>query len=154
MVNHPTSSSSGALAHVGDTLDLQTPSGKHFQITLMQVVDPARSTGQSSSKSKSGKSKEKFVATVFRVTNTSSQELSADGTSDANLVGSDGQTYLPDHESLTECTGNPAKYQFLAAGKSVTSCVPYQVRTSVKIAKVQFFPGAGSGKDYGEWLVP
>ena len=148
MVNHPTGSSGGALAHVGATLDLQSQSGRHFQITLTQVVDPAHSTGHTSAKSN-----KRFVATMFRVTNTSGQALSGDGTFDANLVGSDGQTYLPDHQSLTDCAGETTQYH-IAAGKSATSCVPYQVRKSVTIAKVQFFPAAGSAKDYGEWVVP
>jgi hypothetical protein len=149
VVNHPSGASSGALAHVGATLQLESTSGRHFQITLTQVADPAHSTGHTS-----GTSNKRFVATVFRVTNTSGQTLSGDGNFDANLVGSDGQAYLPDHnQKLTECGADKTQYQ-LAAGKTATSCVAFQVRTSITIAKVQFFPAAASAKDYGEWLVP
>lgn len=149
VINHPTGAGSGSTAHVGDTLQLQTAaSGKHFDVTLTQLVDPAQTTGRSSAQS--GK---RFIAALFRIDNTSDQTLSGDGNQDANLVGSNGQIYLPDHQTLSQCGSDTTQYQ-LSSGHSSTSCVAFQVSTSVHIDKVQYYPGAGSAKAYGEWLVP
>jgi hypothetical protein len=148
VVNHANGATSGAAAHVGATLDLKTQSGRGFTITLKQVVDPATATN-----SKSPPSGKRFIATVFGVSNTSGQTLSTDGDLDANLVGSNGTSYLPDHRSLSECASHTPRVQ-LAGGKSGTSCESFQVPSSVKITKVQFYPAAGSASDYGEWLVP
>jgi hypothetical protein len=148
VVNHPSGASSGALAHVGDTLDLHSESGKAFQMTLTQVADPAQATNNAAAKNN-----KRFVAVLFHVTNTSSQTLAADGNADANLVGSNSHTYLPVHQSLKECDSHTTQFQ-LAPGKSGTSCVAFEVNSSVTISKVQFFPAAGAAKDYGEWLVP
>jgi hypothetical protein len=148
VVDHPAGSTSGALAHVGDTLDLQSQSGKPFQMTLTQVADPAHGTNKTTAPS--GK---RFVAVVFRVTNTSSQSISADGNTDTNLVGSNGRTFLAYHQNLTECRNDTTQFQ-LSAGKSTNACVAFLARKSVKIVQVQFYPAAGSAKDYGQWLVP
>jgi hypothetical protein len=146
VVNH--AASGGGVAHVGATLQLKTQAGRNFNITLTQIADPATSTNQSSPPK--GK---RFIAAVFHISNTSGQTLTTDGDLDANLVGNNGQIYLPNHRSLSECSSHTPKVQ-LASGKSGTSCESFQVATSIKIAKVQFYPAAGSASDYGEWLVP
>ena len=147
VVNHPVGASSGPLARVADTLDLQTQAGRHFEMTLTKVVDHAHGTNNSSP----GHNR-RFIAVLFAVKNTSDQALNADGNADANLVGSNGQVYLPAHQSLRECGSQTTQFQ-LAGGKSGNSCVAFEVNNAVSIAKVQFFPAAGSAKDYGEWLV-
>jgi hypothetical protein len=147
LVNHPAGASSGSVARVGDTLDLQNQAGRHFEMTLAKVVDHAHGTNNSSP----GHNK-RFIAILFAVRNTSDQALNTDGNADANLVGSNGQIYLPAHVTLRECGGETTQFQ-LAGGKSGTSCVAFEVNNEVPIAKVQFFPAAGAAKDYGEWLV-
>jgi hypothetical protein len=148
VVNHAVGSSGGGPAHVGATLDLQSQAGHHFHISLTKLVDPAQSTNQSAPPKN-----KRFVAALFQLTNTSSQTLAVNGDLDANLVGSNGQVYLPDHHALSDCTSHTAKVQ-LASGKSGTSCESFQVPTAVSISKVQFYPAAGSASDYGEWLAP
>ena len=98
MVNHANGATSGAVAHVGATLDLKTQAGRSFTITLKQVVDPATATN-----GKSAPSGKRFIATVFGLDNPSGQTVSTDGDLDANLVGSNGTSYLPNHRSLSEC---------------------------------------------------
>jgi hypothetical protein len=145
VVNHATG---GGLAHVGTTLVLNTQAGRKFDISVKQVADPAQRTDQ-----KSAPSGKRFVAALFDVTNTGGGTLSTDAGLDANLVGSNGNIYLPTHQTLSECGSSTAKVA-LGAGKSGTTCVGFQVPSSVKITKVQFYPAAGSASDYGEWLVP
>ena len=147
LVNQAVGSSSGA-AHVGGTLDLKNQAGRDFHITLAKVADPAQAVNQNAPAS--GK---RFIAAIFNVDNISSQALSINGALDANIIGSDGNTYTPTHNALSDCGSDTVKVQ-LAAGKSGASCVSFEIKTSVNVAKVQFYPAAGSASDYGEWLVP
>jgi len=137
----------GAVAHVGDTLDLKTAAGNPFQMTLTQVTTDAHATSGSAGKNK------RFIAVMFQVTDTASQAIAGDSNADANLLAADGQAYLPDHTQLRECGSTTTQYH-VAPGKTSHSCVAFRVRTSVKITQVQFFPAAGSASDYGQWLVP
>jgi len=148
VVDHPTGSSSGAVAHVGDTLDLQSQSGKHFSMTLTQIVD--RAHGTNGATAPSGK---RFVAVKFKVTNTSNQSVSAQGNTDATVVGSNSKTFLPDQQTLKECAGDTTQFH-LAPGNSTNTCIAFVMRKSVNVAVVQFYPAAGSAKAYGQWLVP
>jgi hypothetical protein len=138
----------GGVAHVGATLDLKTQSGRSFHITLNKVVDPAQATNNTSPPK--GK---RYIATLFTITNTSGQTIATNGDLDANLVGSNGNTYLPAHKALSACANATAKVQ-LAVGKTGVTCQSYQVDKSVSITQVQFYPAAGAAKDYGQWLVP
>ena len=142
-----TAEGSSSPAHSGDTLTLKTASGHAFGITLTQIVDPAHGQG-----STAPKHLHYFVATVFKITNNSGDGISGDAAADANLVESNGNVILPAKVATTACAGTSPKYH-VAAGKSTTTCVSYTVKDGVKITQVQFFPAAGSGPDYGEWLT-
>ena len=146
LVNHPAGSTS--VAHTGDTLVLVTGAGHQFSIELSQVVDPATATGNTSPKH--GR---RFVATLFKLTNNSGDGISGDANADADLVGSDGTTYSPAHVTLSACNGTSGSAYHLASGKSGTSCVAFEVPTTVTIKQVQFFPAAGGASKYGEWLA-
>jgi len=145
LVNH--SSGSSTPATVGDTLALHTAAGHPFSVTLTQVVDPAQGSGSSTPPNG-----DRYVATVFKITNNSGEGISGNAAADANLVGANGNTYLPAHVTTATCAGNGSKYH-LSSGSSATACVSFQLKTQVGLTKVQFFPAAGSASDYGEWLV-
>jgi hypothetical protein len=145
LVNHAQGSS--AAARIGDTLTLETASGHPFTITLTQVADPAHGQG-----SATPHHLHYFVATRFRITDTSGDGISGDTAADANLVESNGNVILPAKVSTKTCLDLAPKYH-LAAGKSASTCVSYEVKAGVTVTQVQFFPAAGSGPDYGEWLT-
>jgi len=146
LINH--ASGSTAVAHTGDTLTLQNPSGRHFDITLTQIVDPAQGVGKTVPKT--GK---RFVAVVFQLGNSQGPSFTVNSNLDADLVGSNGQTYLPSHVSLRQCEKDTIQFQ-LSSGQTANSCVAFQVKKSITATKVQFYPAAASANDYGEWLVP
>lgn len=146
LVDHPSGSSS--VAHVGDTLRLQTQSGKQFDMTLVSVTDPAHaSSGAGASHDR------RYIAVQWKVTDTGGSGISGNTAADANLVGSNGNDYLPAHVTLKECTGNGPKFN-ASAGKTVSACTAFEVKNSVTITQVQFSPAAGAAADYGQWLVP
>jgi hypothetical protein len=146
LINHPSGSS--GVAHVGDTLDLTTLSGKHFAATLTQVIDPA--TG----KKVSAGSGKRFVATVFRITNSSGSSLQQNLGADVLVFDSSGNQYVHFHADLSDCSGATAAQLTVGVGQSATACAAFKLRNSVKVAKVQFIPTAGAANDYGEWIVP
>ena len=145
LVNHAPGSS--AAARTGDTLELHTGSGHAFDITLTQVADPAHGQG-----SATPHHNHRFVATLFKITNKSGEGVSGNAAPDANLVGSNGTVILPAKVSTSECSGISSKYN-LKPGQTATACVSFEVQSILPITKVQFFPAAGAGKDYGEWLT-
>jgi len=148
LVDHPAGTTSG-IAHVGDTLDLYTLSGKHFSVTLTKVIDPA--TG---SKKASPGGGERFVATVFRITNTSGKQLQANLGADTVVLSSTGTQYNHDRVELTECSGSSNEQFTLNSGQSKTLCAAFRLHNSVTVAKVQFLPTVGAANDYGQWDVP
>ena len=83
LVDHPAGSNT-ALAHVGDTLDLYTLSGKHFSVQLTKVIDPA------TAKKANAGSGRRFVAIVFHITNTSDKQLQANLGADTLVLSSSG----------------------------------------------------------------
>lgn len=145
VIDHPAGSS--AVAHVGDTLDLETAAGRPFQLTLTQVVDPAQGTNGAATNNR------RFIAVMFHFSNTSDHSLIGDSNSDANVVGSNGAVYSAVHQAVTECGSNSTTYK-VSPGQTATNCVAFEVKTSVSITRVLFYPAAGQAADYGQWQVP
>lgn len=145
VVDHPSGSSTAA--HVGDTLALTTANGRSFQVTVTKIVDPAQGSGSSAAKGR------RYIAVELQIENTSSHQLSGNGNADANLIGANGTSYVPAHVTLKDCGSAGPQYQ-VAPGKSTTSCIAFDVKKAVHVAKVQFYPAAGFASDYGQWLVP
>jgi len=73
---------------------------------------------------------------------------------DATLIGSDGQTYTADFDTLAGCTNFAHGQYQLGTGESSTGCVAFQVPTGVTVAKVKYSPNSGFSGDFGEWIVP
>ena len=146
-VNKPPGSSQ--VAHVGDSLDLVTASGKHLTVTLTKVVDPAR--GGAHVTLPHGR---RFVALLLRITNTSQQDLQGDSAANSTLVDSSGRDYVPASVSLVECNNQPSGHFNVSAGNSINMCEPFEVHNSATVTKYQFYPTAGGASDFGEWLVP
>jgi hypothetical protein len=155
-VNTPATSHSSAstaptksVAHVGATLSLSA-GGASEQVTLLQVIDPAQGADQFNTPDP-GK---RFVATVFRITNTGTAAGQGDADNDAAVIGSDGQSYTADLDTVGECTDFDDGSFSLGPGESVTGCVVFQLPTGTTVARVQWTPASGFASVFGEWLVP
>ena len=136
------------VAHVGSTL---TVSGDNqtADMTLAQVIDPAQGADQYTT-SDAGK---RFVGVNFVIAATAGT-LSGDANNDANVTGSDNQTYNADFSNIVGCTNFSSGSYTIAQGSTSTGCVIYQIPTGVKVSKVQFSLSGGFGGTAGEWLVP
>ena len=145
VIDHPSGSSS--VAHVGDTLDLQTGQGQPFQITLTKVADPATPTSGHPSTGK------RYIGVLFHLNNTSGHTLSGDSNEDVNIIGSNGRSYTTTHQTLHDCNGALVLFK-VSGGSQDNICVTFEIKKSVGVSQVQFSPAAGTATDYGQWNVP
>jgi hypothetical protein len=115
----------------------------------VQVIDPAQ-PGQYTLSPAAG---DRYVATVFAITNTSGSALTGNANIEASVIGSDNQTYNAYPVPVSGCTNFNYGQVQLAAGESTTGCVVFPVPTGVSVVKVKYGGYAGQG-DFGVWLNP
>ena len=136
-------------AHPSSTLAFRDDNGVKYSVTLVNVIDPARGADQFTTP----QSGYRFVATLFRITDTGNGATSDDANSDATVIGSNDQTYSADFNDVAECTNfNSGSYQ-LDPGQSATGCVVFQVPNGVGVKRVDWSPSGGFGASFGEWNI-
>jgi hypothetical protein len=80
--------------------------------------------------------------------------LSDDANNDATLIGSNGQTYTADFDSIAGYTNfNNGEYNVSAAENSVGAVI-FQLPLTVKVTKIEWSANGGFGGAPAEWLVP
>ena len=99
---------------------------------------------------------ERFVGAVFTIKAVSRDgPQQQDSDSNAALVGSDGQTYLPDIIPIVGYTDFAVGEIHAAPGESTTGDVAFQVPTGVKVSKVQWSTFSSLGVESTiQWNVP
>lgn len=144
----PTTTPSAAPAGLGSYFTVQDGSGDTYRVTLDKIIDPAKGA-DSFTQPDNGK---RFVGAVFTITalNGSPRDESADN--DAVIVGSNGQTYTSDFDTIAGYTDFSNGQINVAQGEKATGAVTFQVPTGVKVSKVQWTPAAGFG-DTVQWNV-
>jgi Domain of unknown function (DUF4352) len=130
-----------AAAVVGSSFHVSDGSGDSYRVTLSSVIDPAQGADQFSTPDK-GK---RFVGTVFTITALTGSPQNEDANSDAALIGSDGQTYTADFNSIAGYTNFNNGTINVAQGDTAKGAVTFQVPDGVKVAQVQWTPGGGFG---------
>jgi hypothetical protein len=150
-----TSKSNPAAAHqpttagIGSYFDVQDSSGNTYRVTLAKVIDPAKGSDQFTTPD-NGK---RFVGAVFTIKALNGSPSNEDANSDAALVGSNGQTYTADFDSIAGYTNFNSGSIDVAQGDTVTGAVTFQVPTGVAVSKVQWTPDGGFGSTV-QWNVP
>jgi hypothetical protein len=145
-----TTTPTASKGHVGATINLSGSSGASADVTLTQIIDPAQGGDQYTTPD-DGK---RFVGAVMTIKNVGTSAFTGDAASNSTIMGSDGQIYTPDFNSLAGCTDfDNGQYQ-LGAGESATGCVAFQIPNGVTVVKFKFNPDAGYASDFGEWAVP
>jgi len=147
----PSATHVAAPARLGSYLDVQDSSGDTYEVALTKIIDPAHSTDQITPDN--GK---RFVGAVFTI-----KVISGDGPqqedaeNDAALVGSDGQTYIPEIIAIAGYTDFAVGEVHAAPGESTTGAVTFQVPTGVKVSKVQWSTFSSFGvRSTVQWNVP
>ena len=142
----PTNSLSGP---VGTSYTVTDQSGNKMAVTLTQVIDPAQGADQFTSP----QSGNRFVGAVFDIKGINGT-FSDDANSNATLIGSNGQTYTADFDSIAGYTNfNNGEYS-VSAGESSVGAVTFQVPVAVTVSKIEWSANGGLGGAPAEWLIP
>lgn len=141
----PSNSLSGP---VGTVYTVTDPSGDKMSVTLTKVIDPAQGADQFTTPDNGNR----FVGTVFSI-NGMSGTFSDDANNDATLIGSNGQTYTADFDSIAGYTNfNDGEYT-VGPGENSVGAVTFRVPVTVKLAKIEWSANGGFGGAPAEWLV-
>lgn len=142
----PSSSLSGP---VGTAYTANDGSGNKMSVTLTRVIDPAQGSDQFNTPDNGNR----FVGAVFSITGITGT-FSDDANNDATLIGSNGQTYTADFDTIAGYTNfNGGEYNVSAGEKSV-GAVTFQVPLAVKVTKIEWSANGGLGGAPAEWQVP
>ena len=142
----PTSSLSGP---VGTSYAVTDESGNKMSVTLTQVIDPAQGADQFNSP----QSGNRLVGAVFDIKGINGT-FSDDANNDATLIGSNGQTYTADFDSIAGYTNfNHGEYS-VSAGESSVGAVTFQVPGAVTVSKIEWSANGDLGGAPAEWLIP
>jgi hypothetical protein len=113
------------------------------------VIDPAQGADQFTTPDNGNR----FVGAVFTITGTSGT-LSDDANNDATLIGSNGQTYTADFDSIAGYTNfNNGEYN-VSAGENSAGAVTFQLPLTVNVTKIEWSANGGFGGAPAEWLIP
>lgn len=137
----PTDDTTGA---VGDTFKVTDSSGNVYDVTLIKIVNPAQGTDEFNTPD-NGKH---FVGAVFTLTGESGSS-SDDANNDAVLVGSDGQDYTTDFDTIQGYTDFNDGEWSVSSGQTVKGAVTFQVPNGVSVASVQW--GGMFGSQPATW---
>lgn len=147
----PSATHLAAPARPGTYIDVQDSSGDTYGVTLTKIIDPAHSSDRVTPSNG-----ERFVGAVFTIkaiTGDGPQQENAEN--DAALVGSGGQTYIPDIIPITGYTDFAVGEIHAVPGGSTTGAVTFQVPTGVKVSKVQWSTFSSFGvRSTVQWNVP
>ncbi|MFI5035329.1 MAG: DUF4352 domain-containing protein [Acidimicrobiales bacterium] len=145
-----TSTTTRPLPNSSSTISFKDLSGSPYKVTVAALIDPAQAADQFTTPDP-GK---RFIGVKIRILNVGSNQITDDANLNATLVGSNGQTYSADFDSIAGCTNfNSGQYQ-LNPGQSATGCVVFQVPKAVSITDVEWSPDGGlGGGNFGDWTV-
>ena len=147
----PSATHVAAPVRLGSYVDVQDSSGNTYGVALTKIIDPAHSTDQIIPGNG-----ERFVGAVFTIKAISSDgPQQQDAESNAALVGSDGQTYLPDIIPIVGYTDFAVGEIHAVPGESTIGAIAFQVPTGVKVSKVQWSTFSSFGvQSTVQWNVP
>lgn len=145
----PAASHAAGPAGVGSYFDVQDGNGDTYRVALVKIVDPAQGADQFATPDNGMR----FVGAVFTINAISGSPQNEDANNDAALVGSNGQTYNSDPDSITGYTNFSEGQINVAQGQSTTGAVTFQVPNGVKVSKVQWSTSSGFGSTV-QWNLP
>lgn len=129
IANHPTPVTLTTPVTVHDFFD------DPLTVTATQVVDPA--TAASSVTPNTG---DRFLAVEVSLADGSSDEsVSGDANYSMTVTGSDGNTYVANFATVSECSNfNDGYFDVSPSESSATGCVVFELPTSVTVQTIQF----------------
>jgi hypothetical protein len=123
--------------------------GNKMSVALTRVIDPAQGADQFTTPDNGNR----FVGAVFTIIGISGT-FSDDANNDATLIGSNGQTYTADFDSIAGYTNFNNGVYNVSAGENSVGAVTFQLPLTVKVTKIEWSANGGFGGAPAEWLVP
>jgi hypothetical protein len=136
-------------AGLGAYFDVKDDSGDTYRVALVKIIDPAQGSDEFTTPSNGMR----FVGAVFTIKAISGSPKDEDANNDAALVGSNGQTYNADIDSIQGYTNFSDGQINVAQGDTATGAVTFQVPTGVKVSKIQWSASSGFGST-DQWNAP
>ena len=134
---------------VGTSYSVTDPNGNKISVTLTREIDPAQGADQFTTPENGSR----FVGAVFDIKGISGT-FSDDANNNATVIGSNGQTYTADFDSIAGYTAfNHGEFS-VSAGESSVGAVTFQIPLAVKVSKVEWSANGGFGGAPAEWLIP
>ncbi len=115
-------------------------SGNTLKVKATGLVDPATPANQGFGP----KPGSRFVALLLTLTSAGPGTVSSDANSNLTLVGTDGQGYTADFNTVNECTNFSNGNYTLFNGDTEKGCVVFQLPDGVKVQSAQFSLGNGT----------
>lgn len=136
-------------AKVGDTIEL-SGGDEHIQITLVKLVDPAKSTDEY----RTPKAGNRFVAVQMRIVNVNSKAYSGDPMARTVAKDADGQVFEADFSPAQTEVGQPMDSGLtLAPGDKALGVLTFEVPSNVKLVTVQYSTHAFSNGKTAQWTL-
>lgn len=126
---------------VGSSFNVQDDSGDTYQVTLVKVIDPAKSADQLITIGRG----DRLVGIVFRITALAGSPQGEDANLDATVVGSDGQAYKAVFDRIVGYANFEVGVIHAAQGETVIGAVTFQLPQYVKVVQVRWAASDGLG---------
>ncbi|MEV0411295.1 DUF4352 domain-containing protein [Streptomyces sp. NPDC050448] len=134
----------------GETIPLSgNEPGRHLDVTLTRVVDPADPAPPGSD---SDSDPDRLVAVQLRLENTGTAAYKDSPAKASHLLDSDGQRFTGSNTTTTAGPAFPDTVT-LAPGDSALGFVTFRLPNDAGLAAVQFALNAGLADDVGHWSL-
>lgn len=143
----PASSAAPTKAGIGSAIDLKGDGGDFIQVTLVKIVDPAKSTNEFLTPD-AGKH---FVAVQLRIVNKGGAVYSDDPQMETKVKDALGESFDVDFADTTAGASMDSGLK-LAPGDTALGFLTFQVPDGQKIAQVQYSVSLFGG-NVAQWMV-
>ncbi len=133
---------------VGSAFSIQDGSGDTYQVTLLKVIDPAKSADPFMTPQPGSR----IVGVVFRITALAGSPQGEDANNDATILGSDGQAYTAGFDGIAGYSNFEVGVIHVAQGGTVVGAVTFQVPQFVTIVAIRWTADGGDGSTV-QWYV-
>lgn len=133
---------------IGSAFSIQDGSGDTYQVTLLKVIDPAKSADPFMTPQPGSR----IVGVVFRITALAGSPQGEDANNDATILGSDGQVYTAGFDGIAGYSNFEVGVIHVAQGGTVVGAVTFQVPEFVTVAAIRWTADGGDGSTV-QWYV-
>jgi len=126
---------------VGSYFNVQDGSGDTYQVTLVRIIDPGQSANQFATPERGSR----LVGIVFRITALTGSPQGEDADNDCTVMGSDGNVYTANFDSIVGYTNFEVGVIHAAQGDTVVGAVTFQLPQYIKVVSVRWVASDGLG---------